>query len=232
MADSVGGASNGVGTGANAAGAAASGLGNAQAQASHLASGSTPAASVAAGPTQAEALANANTPATTLAQGPTQAEMLAQAPAQTVVSALPARPDLTGPTQHTTTPTPGATYQPGVTADDIAATLQYQDGYARYQWANGQGVVGPVGSEQQRPYAGYNNPADPQFSQFQQFGYHHDLQTADAQLQTGHFSYEVTRVTSALRGIDVLHATGDVDRALAAARREWYSSGFDVRTRY
>jgi hypothetical protein len=209
-----------------------------------LTDAATPSQSLTRGPTQAETLAQAATPAQALASSPTTAEQLAQAPTpidQLSPSApapetpqlgnIPPRPDLTGPTPGITSMTPGATYLDGVTPQEVTEKLQYQDGYARYQWATGQGVVGPVGQEKEGIYAGYNNPADPNFAKYQQFGYHHDMQATDAQLQSG-FAYNVTLATSALRGMDVLQATGDVDRGLDAARREWRSSGFDVRTRY
>ena len=150
---------------------------------------------------------------------------------QQSVSNSPMRPDLTGRTAGTTEMTPGATYREGVTATDVRDALLYQDGHARAQWATGRGVVGPTGSEQDSPFARYNDPADPNFALYQQFGYHHDQQSADAQLQAG-WAYDLTNKTSALRGFDVLIATRDVDRALDAARREWGSSGFVVRERY
>jgi hypothetical protein len=114
---------------------------------------------------------------------------------------------------------------------DVRDALLSQDGHARTQWATGRGVVGPTGSEQDSPFARYNDPADPNFALYQQFGYHHDQQSADAQLQAG-WAYDLTNKTSALSGFDVLIATRDVDRALDAARREWGSSGFVVRGRY
>lgn len=171
---------------------------------------------------------------TTVRQATTHEQLSSPEPAHEPpqLGNIPPRPKLTGPTPNITTMTPGATYRHGVTADDVKEKLEFQAGYARYQWATGQGVVGPVGKENQGIYAAYNDPADPNFPRYQQFGYHHDMQAADAQLQRGGFSYDVTLATSALRGMDVLQATGDVDRALEAARREWRSSGFDVRQRY
>jgi hypothetical protein len=144
---------------------------------------------------------------------------------------LPVRSYLTGPTVGTTEMTPGAAYKAGVTATDVRNALLYQDGYARWQWATGRGVVGPTGSEQDFPFSMYNNPAGLHFALYQQFGYHHDLQAADAGLQVG-WNYDQTNKASALRGFDVLIATRDVARALDAARREWGSSGFVVRGRY
>ncbi len=159
-------------------------------------------------------------------------DVVAQAVNDTTVSNIPDRPDLTGSNGPLATePTPGATYRDGITPEDIRSTLEQQAGYARYQWATGQGVVGPMGSERDSLYAGYNDPSDARFAQYQQFGYHHDLQAADAQMQNGWF-YGVTNATSAARGMDVLMATGDVNRALEAAQREWRSSGFNVRGRY
>src|SRR5687767_14373117 len=77
---------------------------------------------------------------------------------------LPMQPHLTGPTVGTTEMTPGATYKAGVTATDVRNALLYQDGYARWQWATGRGVVGPTGSEQDFPFSMYNNPASLRFA--------------------------------------------------------------------
>jgi hypothetical protein len=150
---------------------------------------------------------------------------------QQSVRNLPMRPHLTGLTLGTTEMTPGATYKPGVTATDVRNALLYQDGYARWQWATGRGVVGPTGSEQNFPFSRYNNPANQHFALYQQFGYHHDMQSADAQLQVG-WSYKNGNKASALRGFEVLDATSDVTRALEMARREWGFAGFVVRSRY
>jgi hypothetical protein len=141
------------------------------------------------------------------------------------------RHDLMGYTAFTTEMTPGATYQKGVTATRVHDALRKQHEYARRQWATGGGVVGPTGSEQNIPFSRYNNPANQHFALYQQFGYHHDLQSADAQLQVGS-NYDQANKASALRGFDVLIASSDVIWALQTAQSVWGSSGFVVRSRY
>lgn len=144
---------------------------------------------------------------------------------------LPMQPHLTGLTLGTTEMTPGATYKVGVTATNVRDALLYQGAYARWQWATGRGVVGPMGSEQDFLFSRYNNPADPSFALYQQFGYHHDMQAADAQLQVGS-NYDQTNMATALTGFSALRALRDINRALDAARREWGMSSFVVRRRY
>src|SRR4051794_15545921 len=83
-----------------------------------------------------------------------------------------------------TAPTPGANYGTH-TPDELAKDLDNQAAYACQNWKAGGGVVGPSGQENDTGFAGYNDPSHPNYEQYQAFGYQHDLQATDADLQHG-----------------------------------------------
>lgn len=148
---------------------------------------------------------------------------------------FPARPDLSGPTTNERQATPGATYQEGVTPQDLKAALDEQACYAREQWAAGRGVVGPKGQEGGWLYSGYNDPTDPNFASYQAFAYQHDMQGTDAQLQEGvpqAQAYEQGLTRSAVVGMGQVEGPETVSGGLTAARDVWRELGFDVRLRY
>jgi len=149
----------------------------------------------------------------------------------------------------TTEPTPGANYQ-GRTPEELANDLNTQADYACNQWQAGRGVVGPQGSENNRPYRGYNNPTDANYERYQAFGYQHDLQATDAAAQvpppTGpnaswtewaeyqrrRAAYATANASSATQGMIVLERTGDLNQALRTTQEVFRGYGFEVRQTY
>lgn len=149
----------------------------------------------------------------------------------------------------TTEPTPGATYA-GRTPEQLAGDLNAQADYACNQWQAGQGVVGPQGSENNRPYRAFNNPQSTTYERDQAFGYQHDLQATDAAAQvppnTGptaswsewaevkkrQAAYEAANASSATQGMYVLMRTGSLDQALQRTQEVFRGYGFEVRQRY
>lgn len=133
-----------------------------------------------------------------------------------------------------TDPTPGANYG-AHTPTELANALKEQAAYACRKWQARSGVVGLNGLENVWGFKKYNNPADSMYEQYQAYGYQHDLQAIDADLQ--HTSQNQEQYTEALQisareGMSVLKSTRDVNQALKKAQEVWRSYGFTVRQSY
>jgi hypothetical protein len=200
-----------------------------------LAQSPTTAQRLAGAPTALDAIAQAPTLVQHIEQAPTAAEQLAQEPTTAErLTCTPPRPDLTGPIAGAPGLNPAADYQDGVTAADLADAMAETAAHACRQWATGLGVVGPTGAEDGFPYARYNNPEAAHYALNQQFGFHHDMQATDAQLQVGTEpdTYAAANMASAIDGFTTLNRTGDIAQALQAAQAAWAAQGFEVQARY
>jgi hypothetical protein len=204
-------------------------------QSESLAQSPTTAERLSTSPTAVESATDTPTLAQSVQDSPTPTERLAQEPTTAErLTCEPARPDLAGPIVGNRGLSPEADYRDGVGPAEFNGALAATAAHACRQWAAGQGVVGPMGQEDRFPFGGYNDPSNENYALRQQFGFHHDMQATDAELQHGTEpgTFDGANAASALRGFTTLNRTGDIHQALEAARAEWAVHGFEVYTRY
>ena len=132
-------------------------------------------------------------------------------------------------------PTPGADYGKH-DPKELEAALKETHAHAIEQWQARKGVVGPTGSEDNPFFSWFNRPTSSSYEANQLFAYHHDMQATDAELQANAMwqkrRYAEANSDSAMAGMLVLKATGDVDAALRTTRNMFKVQGFSVRTKY
>jgi hypothetical protein len=131
--------------------------------------------------------------------------------------------------------TPGADYT-GQSSDAMKKALGETHAHSIRQWQAGKGVVGPTGIEDNSLYGQFNNPESPSYELNQQFGYQHDMQATDAELQARtpeqKEAYASANKWSAAKGFVVLTQTGDLKQAMKRTREIFQDYGFRVRESY
>ncbi|AKT42940.1 hypothetical protein [Chondromyces crocatus] len=134
-----------------------------------------------------------------------------------------------------TDPTPGADYK-GKSPDDLKKAFGETHAHSIRQWEAGQGVVGPTGSEGNWFYGGFNKPSNSAYELNQKFGYQHDMQATDAELQAKtpeeKKAYASANRDSAIEGFWVLKRTGDLNKAMKRTKEIFDKAGFPVRESY
>ncbi len=109
-----------------------------------------------------------------------------------------------------TEPTPGAEYQSDA---DLKKALGETHAHSISQWQADSGVVGPTGQEDTWKFSWANRPANTSgFEENQNFGYQHDMQATDAELQAKtpeqKKAYAEANYESAKKGFWVLKTQG------------------------
>jgi hypothetical protein len=130
-----------------------------------------------------------------------------------------------------TDPTPGADYK-GKSKEELTKALGETHNHAISQWQAGQGVVGPTGSEGNSFFGGLNSPHNSAYEANQNFGYQHDMQATEAELQAQtpeeKRNYKVANAVSATYGFFVLKVTGSNRLALKTTKAIFGNYGFPV----
>ncbi len=130
-----------------------------------------------------------------------------------------------------TDPTPGADYK-GKSGEDLKKALGETQAHSMSQWQADQGVVGPTGSEGNAFFGHLNSPDNQSYEANQNFGYQHDMQATEAELQAEtpkeKLDYKVANAVSATYGFFVLKVTGSNRLALKTTKWIWGNYGFPV----
>ncbi len=128
--------------------------------------------------------------------------------------------------------TPGADYQSDA---DLKKALGETHAHSISQWQAGSGVVGPTGEEDSWKFSWANKPHTDGYTENQNFGYQHDMQATDAELQAKtpeqKKAYADANYESAKKGFWVLKTQGP-DQAMKRTQEIFKEHGFTVREHY
>lgn len=132
-------------------------------------------------------------------------------------------------------PTPGANYKDH-NIDDLKKSFGETHDHSISQWQAGKGVVGPTGQEGSWFFSGFNTPSNSAYEANQNFGYQHDMQATDADLQAKtpeeRKAYDKANYESAKSGFWVLKTSGDLKKSLKRTQEIFREHGFIVRESY